>query len=101
MESGVTLLVDDISGDYRASVVYLDTHIRQTAPTDDRIHSASLADMGRPLCPVMRQCEADTWHDQSCDLAAAEDIDGVADGRGKVAALVVPGVGLTLAHHRA
>jgi len=71
MESGVTLLVDDISGDYRASVVYLDTHIRQTAPTDDRIHSASLADMGRPLCPVMRQCEADTWHDQSCDLAAA------------------------------
>ncbi len=34
-------------------------------------------------------------------FAAAEDFDGVADGRGKVAALVVPGVGLTLAHHRA
>lgn len=71
MESGVTLLVDDTSGDYRASVVYLDTHVRQTAPTEHSIHSASQADMGLLLCPVMRQCEADTWHDQSCDLAAA------------------------------
>ena len=38
-----TQLVDDVSSGYRASLLYLDTLLRKTPPTDDKIHVAQHA----------------------------------------------------------
>lgn len=45
LEPEATELVDDLSSGYRASLLYLDTHRRQTPPTDSRIHIAHQAAM--------------------------------------------------------
>lgn len=45
LEPEATELVDDMSGGYRASLLYLDTQLRQTPPTDDRVHIAHRAAM--------------------------------------------------------
>ncbi|MDX9700554.1 MAG: DEAD/DEAH box helicase [Rhodocyclaceae bacterium] len=45
LEPEATDLVDDTSSGYRASLLYLDTLLRQTPPTDDRIHVAHRAAM--------------------------------------------------------
>src|SRR5690606_23273085 len=45
LEPEHTELLDDVSSGYRASLLYLDTLLRQTPPTDDRIHVAHQAAM--------------------------------------------------------
>lgn len=45
LEPEETELVDDTSSGYRASLLYLDTQLRQTPPTDSRIHVAHHAAM--------------------------------------------------------
>lgn len=45
LEPEATELVNDISGNYRATQLYLDTLLRQSPPTDDRIHVAHHAAM--------------------------------------------------------
>lgn len=38
LDPATTVLVDDLSQGYRAGLLYLDTQLRDTAPSDDRIH---------------------------------------------------------------
>jgi superfamily II DNA or RNA helicase len=45
LDPAETILVDDTSSNYRASLLYLDTLLRKSPPTDERIHVAQDAAM--------------------------------------------------------